>query len=461
MQKIQLSIPEPCHENWQNMTPKDQGRFCNSCAKVVVDFSTMADVEVLNYFSNLKNEKVCGRVLPVQLEAPISMPVTPNKRKYWYWNYLTLIFLFFSRSSAKAQTTKGEVVSIPVTTQPPVKMGMIASGVQVKHSAVIAGKITDENGKGIPFATIRIKNSQLSARADDYGVYSLKSNVLNTVLVISAPGYTTAEFNTAGLKLYNFSLANPIIEQKRYALAGGISYINLDNNNKCLLNSEATFVIKDDETGQPVARAVLAVKKFGINKTDTFFTDKNGTYRLKKMDGKISYAINISADGYEKKEMVISSNDFINNSTVKEILLTKIATMVTRTLPEVIVNSYSLHTVGKLQMTTTTVIQTTVVKKVIDTIRLAISTNSIKLYPNPVQRGNVLNIVLSLKQAGNYMVQVTDAAGKTVLQQQVNAIVKGEVEKLPVDERWGSGIYFLSIFDSNNKLINKSSFIVQ
>jgi len=41
MQKLQLSIPEPCHENWHQMTPTEQGRFCNACSKEVVDFSMM------------------------------------------------------------------------------------------------------------------------------------------------------------------------------------------------------------------------------------------------------------------------------------------------------------------------------------------------------------------------------------------------------------------------------------
>ena len=50
MQQLQLSIPEPCHQTWREMTPTQQGRFCNSCAKEVIDFSTMTDTEVLNYF---------------------------------------------------------------------------------------------------------------------------------------------------------------------------------------------------------------------------------------------------------------------------------------------------------------------------------------------------------------------------------------------------------------------------
>ena len=79
MQKLQISIPKPCHENWQNMTPGDQGRFCNACAKTVVDFSMMSDLQVLNYFSTVSDEKVCGRALPDQLNRNMTMPREPKK----------------------------------------------------------------------------------------------------------------------------------------------------------------------------------------------------------------------------------------------------------------------------------------------------------------------------------------------------------------------------------------------
>ncbi|HNK29664.1 MAG TPA: hypothetical protein PKG65_12100, partial [Ferruginibacter sp.] len=87
MQKLQLSIPEPCHENWQEMTPTQQGRFCKACAKEVIDFSMMTDTEVLNYFAGLREEKVCGRALPSQLNRAITYPKEPKKRLFWYWNY--------------------------------------------------------------------------------------------------------------------------------------------------------------------------------------------------------------------------------------------------------------------------------------------------------------------------------------------------------------------------------------
>ncbi len=65
--KINYKIEEPCHADWNQMKPEAQGRFCSSCSKTVVDFSTMSDFSIVNYLENNKHQSVCGRFAEDQL----------------------------------------------------------------------------------------------------------------------------------------------------------------------------------------------------------------------------------------------------------------------------------------------------------------------------------------------------------------------------------------------------------
>jgi hypothetical protein len=83
MKKMRISIENPCHEDWQTMTPETQGRFCGACEKTVVDFTTMSDAEILHYFSKPSVEKTCGRFRVEQLsESGTSKPNIPSERNW-------------------------------------------------------------------------------------------------------------------------------------------------------------------------------------------------------------------------------------------------------------------------------------------------------------------------------------------------------------------------------------------
>lgn len=81
-----VQIPEPCHENWQAMQPQANGRFCDSCCKVVVDFTNFSDQEIVDYLQSKKSERVCGRFKTEQVQqTPVPEIILLNNTKQ-LWN---------------------------------------------------------------------------------------------------------------------------------------------------------------------------------------------------------------------------------------------------------------------------------------------------------------------------------------------------------------------------------------
>lgn len=116
-------IPEPCHEDWNAMTPKERGRFCDACAKVVVDFTTMSDEEIINYLQQYSKQKTCGHFKNEQLHQPekleinlASIPTNLSFRKYFA---IALLIAFTSVGLVSCKTnsgrTVGEIVVVDTT----------------------------------------------------------------------------------------------------------------------------------------------------------------------------------------------------------------------------------------------------------------------------------------------------------------------------------------------------------
>lgn len=50
-QSIQINIPNPCSQNWDEMTATGNGRHCAHCSTTVIDFTTCTDAELYQFFS--------------------------------------------------------------------------------------------------------------------------------------------------------------------------------------------------------------------------------------------------------------------------------------------------------------------------------------------------------------------------------------------------------------------------
>lgn len=97
--KKYISIPQPCSEDWDKMNPVAQGRFCLSCEKKVIDFTSMPDYELIAYLKNHKNS--CGRFTNSQLNR--SYDFNPATRKPFIFKAIifSAINLFGVKSNAQ------------------------------------------------------------------------------------------------------------------------------------------------------------------------------------------------------------------------------------------------------------------------------------------------------------------------------------------------------------------------
>ena len=130
---MNIQINDPCHEDWQKMTPNQQGAFCQVCQKDVIDFSKKSIAEIKSFFAEKAEGKICGRFEKKQL-AYLSLDDFLESFKYWALSKKIAVVFFFTLGLmslntnaqndkhltgkvAAPQTIKmGEAVATPTTT---------------------------------------------------------------------------------------------------------------------------------------------------------------------------------------------------------------------------------------------------------------------------------------------------------------------------------------------------------
>jgi hypothetical protein len=94
---ITITIPTGCNQPWDDMLQQSAGKHCAVCQKTVIDFSSMTDTQLGNFFKN-RTDNVCGRFHPDQLDKEIMLP---KKAMPWlkYFFTIGLPALLFSQKS--------------------------------------------------------------------------------------------------------------------------------------------------------------------------------------------------------------------------------------------------------------------------------------------------------------------------------------------------------------------------
>jgi hypothetical protein len=240
---LHIDVKQPCHENWQQMTPNEQGRHCLSCQKTVVDFTRMSDQEILHYISNTSSS-VCGRFYNHQLDKTYEeKKIKPAFTFRYAWNLITAAFLL-TGSAATAQVKKKEKKKTAVkkewafkykleslfdskyfkdlSYQAPASfttLGFVVSSDSyveqyarfIEPPLKMFGFIHDSyTGQPIEAATIRLKGVKAGVEAGEDGRFEFPIVDISgkVTLEVTAKGYVTKEYEVDinSFRAMNFSL---------------------------------------------------------------------------------------------------------------------------------------------------------------------------------------------------------------------------------------------------------------
>lgn len=322
------------------MTPQEQGRFCGSCQKIVVDFSRMTDNEVLAYFSKA-SQHVCGRFSNDQLSKELILPPTKKRVTWAYvWNVLL----------ASVLVTKTYAQSKP----------------QIKKTPV---KTTINEGRTM-------------------GEY-VKTDTVAVVIPVTMKG-----------------------------------------------------VVLDAQTNQPVPGASVNIKRTQ-NGTSA---NASGNFQL-SVEKKNVLELEFSAIGYEPQTMLLDKTANWDNLRV---LLKPVAAA----LQEVSVIGYGT-TKGRVVMGSVTE------NRSINDWMPAAFKKDVKIYPNPVMRGNAIQVKLNLPQESEYRLELLNTAGQVLLIQPLFIQTKEQQIDLYTQTKWSAGIYYVRISSPTSKKIFEAKVLLQ
>ncbi|MFH6984990.1 SusC/RagA family TonB-linked outer membrane protein [Marinoscillum luteum] len=141
---------------------------------------------------------------------------------------------------------------------------------------VVTGKVTDENGEGLPGATVTVKNTSLGTITDVEGNFSLEVPE-DAVLVFSFVGYVSQEVVLKGQSVINTSLSPDLTSLDEVVVIGYGETKTRD------LTGAVSIVDPDDLGQQPVSNIGDAIqgRAAGVSVTTSGQPGSNPTFRIR------------------------------------------------------------------------------------------------------------------------------------------------------------------------------------
>jgi hypothetical protein len=241
---IQITIPEPCHEDWAKMTLSQNGKHCAVCEKEVIDFTKATDEQLYKTAKNGGN--LCGRFTKNQLDRPIQLQ---RKQGRSWASYAASLLIPATMLATQEIMAQGEIRSYKQTEGNYTSLGISSLSrnrtseihdhresealkqtkkdtIKKSNPYTIKGMISDQT-ESLPGATVHIKGTEKVAKANLDGKYLLEVSE-GDVLIFEYIGYRPIEITVdkKTKKILNITLdAYPV----RTIMMGRPSIIQSDN----------------------------------------------------------------------------------------------------------------------------------------------------------------------------------------------------------------------------------------
>ncbi|WP_245842780.1 DUF5686 and carboxypeptidase regulatory-like domain-containing protein [Pontibacter ummariensis] len=136
-------------------------------------------------------------------------------------------------------------------------------------AGVVRGRITDENGKGLPFASIYIKETASGTASNEEGFYQLQLS----------PGTYTLEFKYVG---YRASTKTVTVEE-------GVQELDVQLQPEVLKLNEVVVRAADEDPAYAIMRNAIRLRKYHQNEAKAWSARvyMKGVYRLDKVPPKV------------------------------------------------------------------------------------------------------------------------------------------------------------------------------
>jgi len=223
MSKLKITIQKPCAENWGNMKPLEQGRFCSICEKQVLDFTKFSNQELINWFQK-DTSNICGRLKPDQLNYSIVSKSTFSLKRFKPSLIAASLITLLSLPKLSVAHIKSHYPTFLSDQQS--KSNFILDVGDKNESIVIKGKVIDKDDKspviGLP---ITLKGGKMIGTTDANGNFEIKLDKdkfsKKAILEFRYLGYETKEYKV------NINKNIPIFIEMEIsqAILGGLGFV--------------------------------------------------------------------------------------------------------------------------------------------------------------------------------------------------------------------------------------------